>query len=127
MNPNNNLENEVKNYMGTYFKAIDNRHYLTGDNSNLVAQTESIITSLPEGALKTTINNELDNYYEHTKEIGNVSSMNNADTLRQGGPVRALVKKEETPISSRAAFINLAILLYGVVNIGIILAIAFMK
>lgn len=43
-------------------------------------------------------------------------------------PVRALVKKEEAPLSlPRAGYINIAILLYGTLNIGIILAIALMK
>ena len=42
--------------------------------------------------------------------------------------VRALVKKEESPLSlPRAGYINIAILLYGTLNIGIILAIALMK
>ena len=42
--------------------------------------------------------------------------------------VPAIIPEEETPTkSSRAAFINIAIILYGVLNIGIILAIALMK
>ena len=46
----------------------------------------------------------------------------------ENAPVRALVKKEESPLSlPRAGYINIAILLYGTLNIGIILAIALMK
>lgn len=46
----------------------------------------------------------------------------------ENAPVRALVKKEEAPLSlPRAGYINIAILLYGVLNIGIIVAIALMK
>lgn len=44
------------------------------------------------------------------------------------GPKLTLVKKEEAPLSlPRAGYINIAILLYGTLNIGIILAIALMK
>lgn len=44
------------------------------------------------------------------------------------GQKLALVKKEEAPLSlPRAGYINIAILLYGTLNIGIILAIALMK
>ena len=45
-----------------------------------------------------------------------------------GGPVLALVKKEEAPLSlPRAGYINIAILIYGTLNIGIILALALLK
>lgn len=127
MNNNNNLNSEISNGMATYFEAKDNFNFLTSENKILVTNTENSIAKLPDGQIKQYINQELDNYYERTKEMGNISSMNNVDELRQGGPVRALVKTEEPPASSRAAFINIAILLYGVINIGIILAIAFMK
>lgn len=124
MNTNNNLGTIIDSHMDTYFKAKDHANLLTGDNKTLVAQTENHIANLPEQSeMKKFINNRLDKYYETTKELGKIDSMNNADTLRQGGPTRALVPTT----SSRGAFINIAILLYGVINIGIILAIAFMK
>ncbi len=44
----------------------------------------------------------------------------------QNGPTRTLTKKEVFPLT-KAGFVNVAILLYGTLNIGIILAIAFMK
>lgn len=63
---------------------------------------------------KTTTSNDL----TRTAEIKNIAS----------GPSLALVKKEESPLSlPRAGYINIAILLYGVLNIGIIVAIALMK
>jgi len=74
--------------------------------------------------MKNIINNEIDKYFATTKELG--GNLKPVDELKQG-PVRALVKKEETPKSSRAAFINVAVLVYGILNIGIILAIALMK
>lgn len=124
----NNIKSDISNGMATYFEAKDNFNLLTSENKILVTNTENSIARLPESSpIKQYISQELDNYYAQTKEMGKINSMNNVDELRQGGPVRALVKTEEHPNSSRAAFINMAILLYGVVNIGIILAIAFMK
>lgn len=44
------------------------------------------------------------------------------------GQVRALVKKEEAPLAlPKAGYINIAILIYGTLNIGIILALALLK
>ncbi len=124
----NNLKNEITNGMNTYFEAKDNFNLLTSENKILVTNAGNSIAKLPDNSpIKQYINSELDNYFERTKEMGNINSMDNVDELRQGGPIRALVKTEQPPASSRAAFVNLAILLYGVLNIGIILAIAFMK
>ncbi len=48
--------------------------------------------------------------------------------IHGNGPKLALVKKEEGPLSlPRAGYINIAILLYGTLNIGIILALALLK
>lgn len=48
--------------------------------------------------------------------------------IHGNGPKLALVKKEEAPLSlPRAGYINIAILLYGTLNIGIILALALLK
>lgn len=44
------------------------------------------------------------------------------------GPTLALVKKEEHPLSlPRGGYINIFILLYGILNIGIIVAIALLR
>jgi len=119
----NDLESAVKHYMELYFIAKDSP-YLTEDNRTLLGQVSNNIATLPEKSyMKTLINSEIDKYFATTKELG--GNLNNADELKQG-PVRALVKKEE-PRSTRAAFINVAVLLYGILNIGIILAIALMK
>ena len=125
---NNDLKSEISNGMSTYFEAKDNFRFLTSENKILVANTANSMAKLPNNSpIKQYIDSQLDNYYQYTKEMGNTNSMNDIDELRQRGPARALVKTEQQPTSSRAAFINIAILLYGVVNIGIILAIAFMK
>ena len=57
--------------------------------------------------------------------------MNETDELRQGNAL-VRIKNETTALvptktSSRAAFVNISILLYGVINIGLILALALMK
>lgn len=119
----NDLETIVNHYMSLYFKAKESP-FLTEDNRTLLGQVDNNIAALPEKSyMKTLINGEIDKYFATTKELG--GNLSNADELKQG-PVRALVKKEE-PKSTRAAFINVAVLLYGVLNIGIILAIALMK
>jgi len=124
MNENNSLESTVKAYMQLYFKAKESP-FLTEDNRTLLGQVSSNIAILPENSyMKNIINNEIDKYFATTKELG--GNLKPVDELKQG-PVRALVKKEETPKSSRAAFINVAVLVYGILNIGIILAIALMK
>lgn len=120
----NDLESQIKNYMRLYFTAKESNK-LTEDNVTILNQVANNIAVLPEESyLKDLINSEIDKYFAATKELG--KNIEPADELKQG-PVRALVKKEETPKSSRAAFINVAVLLYGILNIGIILAIALMK
>lgn len=123
-NFDNSLESQIKRYMNLYFTAKESP-YLTGDNRTLIGQVEANINSLPANSyMKQIVNNEIDQYFATTKELG--GDLSKADELKQG-PVRALVKKEEPRGSSRAAFINVAVLLYGILNIGIILAIALMK
>ncbi len=124
----NSLEQNVNSYMNTYFNAKDNSQYLTSDNQMLLGQVEMNIAALPDASpLKGMINNRIDEFYATTKELGKTTSMHNADKLRQQeGQTRMLVKNEH-PKSSRAAFINVAVLLYGIVNIGFIIAIAFLK
>ncbi len=124
----NNVEQTINTYMDTYFNAKDNSEYLTSDNRMLLGQVEMNIATLPENSpLKGLINNKIDDFYATTKELGKTTSMHNADVLRQqDGQTRMLVKSE-APKSSRAAFINVAVLLYGILNIGFIIAIAFLK
>lgn len=126
-NPNS-LEQVVSSYMDTYFNSKDNSQYLTSDNQMLLGQVEMHIASLPTTSpLKKIIDTKIDNYYATTKELGKTNSMNNADELRQqANPTRMLIKTE-APKSSRSAFINVAVLLYGIINIGFIIAIAFLK
>ena len=51
-----------------------------------------------------------------------------ADNLRQQTAPLALVRtKPEDKVSSKAAFINVAILLYGMLNIGFIVAVALIR
>ncbi len=67
---------------------------------------------------------------EHPKSItsDNLTRTAEMQAIHGEGQKLMLVKKEEHPLSlPRAGYINIAILLYGVLNIGIILAIALMK
>ena len=124
----NSLENQVTNYMNLYFSAKDSFSELIEDNKILIGNLETLIATLPkETMLGTLINRKLDEYFEITKEIGDSKGKGMVLELKNKN-VPAIIPKEETPTkSSRAAFINIAIILYGVLNIGIILAIALMK
>lgn len=112
------LNNQVTNYMNLYFSVKDSFHYLTEDNNILIGSLETLIASLPkETPLGSLINQKLDEY----KGKGMILELKNKN-------VPAIIPEEE-PItrSGKAAFVNVAIILYAVLNIGIILAIALMK
>ncbi|MCM1053190.1 MAG: hypothetical protein NC483_04375 [Ruminococcus sp.] len=127
-NSSGTLNDEISRSMQVYFKAKENSRYLTEDNKILVSNTEYYISSIPNShPFKQVINNEINTYYLKAKELGQAENRNNADELRQTGQTRALVKQEEMAPSRRAAFINVAILIYGSLNIGFILAIALLK
>ena len=122
------LNNQVTNYMNLYFSVKDSFHYLTEDNKILIGSLETLIASLPkETPLGSLINQKLDEYFEVTKEIGDTKGKGMILELKNKN-VPAIIPEEE-PItrSGKAAFVNVAIILYAVLNIGIILAIALMK
>ena len=122
------LNNRIKENMQLYFKAKDGFQYLTEDNKILVGQVENYIAILPsENPVKKTIDGELDKYFSKTKEVGDLSGMQIADDLRQTQPLALVREKKEEKPSSRAAFINIAILLYGMVNVGFIIAMALIR
>ncbi len=121
------LKHEIDVGMERYFNAKDNFNLLTEDNKMLIGKAEQYIANLPEGSeIKALIDHKLDTYSEKSRNLGDTKNMNLAFNLKQE---QALVrtKKEEHPYSSRAAFVNIAILIYGILNIGFILAIALMK
>lgn len=121
------LMEDINSHMKRYFNAKDNFNLLTEDNKMLIGKVEQYIANLPEGSeIKTLINEQIDEYSSETKSLGDTKSMNLAYDLKQGQAL-VRVKKENTEYSSRAAFINIAILLYGVLNIGFILATALLK
>ena len=124
------MQEEIKKYMNTYFKAKDNSSLLTEDNKVLLSQVEFYIASMSEQAeIKKLIDEIIDDQLADTKKLGDVKNLAIADDLKQQQvQVRSLVKKEEYPLASkRAAFINIAILLYGIINVGLVLAIALLK
>ena len=122
------LEMEITDYMNLYFSVKDSFHYLTEDNKILIGNIETLIATLPkESILGSIINRKLDEYFEITKEIGNSKGKGMVLELKNKS-VPAMIPEEDVPTrSSKAAFINVAIIIYGVLNIGFILAIALMK
>ena len=123
----NILEAQVTNYMNLYFSIKDSFTYLIEDNKILIGNIETLIATLPkETALGSLVNQKLDEYFEITKELGDTKGKGMVLELKNKN-VPAIVSEEGPSRSSKAAFVNIAIVLYGVLNIGIILAIALMK
>ena len=122
------LEEKITNYMNLYFIAKDSFQYLTDDNKSLVGRTEMEIANTPKDSLKGQIvNRKLDEYFEITKEMGNSKEMTRIREMQTQKYPLAPTSEEPVMKSSKAAFVNIAIIIYGVLNIGIILAIALMK
>ena len=121
------LDTEVTDYMNLYFSIKDSFSYLIEDNKILIGNIETLIATLPkETALGTLVNQKLDEYFEITKEFGDTKGKGMVLELKDKN-VPAIIPEEEHTRTSKAAFVNIAIILYGVLNIGIILAIALMK
>ena len=122
------LDAQVTDYMNLYFIIKYSFHYLTEDNKILTGNIETLIATLPkETLLGKVINQKLDEYFEATKQIGDSKGKGMVLELKNKN-VPSILPEESAPSrSSKAAFINIAIVLYGVLNIGIILAIALMK
>lgn len=122
------LDNQVTNYMNLYFSVKDSFQYLIEDNKILIGKIETLIATLPkETILGSLVNQKLDEYFEITKEIGDKKGKGMVLELKNKN-VPAVIPEEEIPTrSSKAAFVNIAIILYGVLNIGFILAIALMR
>ena len=121
------LDLEVTNYMNLYFSVKDSFSYLIEENKILVGNIETLIATLPKDtALGKIVNQKLDEYFEITKEIGDSKGKGMVLELKNKN-VPAIIEEEYQGRSSKAAFINIAIVLYSVLNIGIILAIALMK
>ena len=122
------LDNSITDYMNLYFSVKDSFHYLSEDNKILIGSIETLVATLAkETVLEKLVNQKLDEYFEITKKIGDSKGKGMVLELKNKN-VPATIPEEEIPVrSSKAAFINIAIVLYGVLNIGIILAIALMK
>ena len=120
------LENKITNYMNLYFSVKDSFTNLTEDNKILISNIENMIASLPkESVIGNIVNKKLDEYFELTKTIGDTKGKTMALVLKNKH-LPSLIEEDE-PVRAKAGFINMAILLYGILNIGIILAIAFMR
>ncbi len=124
MNENNNeLDYQVKKQMDRYYKMKEESHRLNEPNKILLGQIEDTMANLPDNSnIKKMINANLE---EHDRAF-NTGINNTAELPMVRKRMLPTVQKEQK-LFTRAGFINAAILLYGMVNIGIIVAIAIMK
>lgn len=122
------LEKQISAYMELYFSAKDSISTLTEDNKSLLGNIEVLIASLPKDSLMgKTVNEKLDEYFARTKELGDSKGKGMVLELKNKNLPAITEEVPDIKTSSRAAYINVAILLYGILNIGVIIAIAFMK
>lgn len=113
---------ELDKQLQKYFLAKENSDLLNENNKILLSNVDTAIALLPEESpLKKYIYEEMDKHYSQTSDLANTKSFTR---------VRALPATIKTPNNlppSKVAFVNIAIIIYAVLNIGIILAIALMK
>lgn len=122
------VERQIGTYMELYFSAKDSASALTEDNRSLLGNIEVLIAGLPkETPIGSIVSEKLDEYFERTKELGDAKGKGMVLELKNKNLPSIIEEEQNIKESSRAAFINVAILLYGILNVGIIIAIAFMK
>ena len=122
----NDLELKINNYLKLYFKIKESFNNLTEDNKILISNIDNLIATIPhDTAIGNYINKKLDEYYELTKTIGDEKGKSMALVLKNKN-LPSLIEEEPIKIG-KAGFINVAILIYGLINIGIIIAIALLK
>jgi len=123
MQNNDELTYQVNNYMTKYYRMKDESHRLNEPNKMLLGQIEDTMANLPENSnIKRIINSNLE---EHDRAFN--TGVNNTMELPTVRKRMLPAIQKEDKIFSRAGFINAAILLYGMINIGIIVAIAIMR
>lgn len=129
---------EIADKTRLYFEGINNIENKSTPNdlmesaqANVMTYKAKVMDPYNEGKITNTdIINGIEagkNIYhaEHPEDI--VKDLDRtAEITVSKNPTLALVKKEEYPLS-KTGFINAAILIYGLINVGIILAIAFLK
>ena len=105
------LENTINSYMKIYFEAKEYFYKLTDDNKMLITNIEIMIASMPkETIIGTIVNNKLGKAIVRELKNKNLPSL-----------------IEDEPPKTKAGFINFAILLYGILNIGFIIATALLR
>lgn len=122
---NEALKNKVEKGMDLYFEMKENQHILNEPNKMLLAQVENVMAELNNNAIKSYIDNRLESY-DQTHDVG-YNNTANIPIIKESHPLVRTRTNPEVVKTQSAGFINAAILLYGIINIGIILAIAFMK
>lgn len=127
-----NLENKITDYMNLYFSVIDSSNILIENNQILIGTIKDLIGTLPkETLIGQIVNKKLDEYRKET-EKSEKSRGETSRVLELTKPNLPVIipegnEEEQKSYSSRAAFVNIAIIIYGALNIGIILAIALLK
>jgi len=123
---NEETKNQALKFMDLYFQAKENFSNLTEDNKILISNIENRIATIPkDNLIGNTISTKLDEYLELTKTLGDEKGKSLALTLKNKN--YPTIIEENQVYLPKAGFINTAILIYGIINIGIILAIALMK
>jgi len=138
MSKKNYSMSDIANSTRIYYEGTNRKNDLTEKALHSLSKFENgVMVPYNSGRLNPNLSNAIQAgkkvYFDEHPDKANISS----DLTRtaemqaihgENGPIRALVKKEEGPFSlKKAGYINLAILLYGTLNIGFIIAIALMK
>ena len=124
---NDELELKVSNYMSLYFSIKESFSLLTEDNKIFISNMETLIATTPkETAIGAIVNKKLDEYLELTKTIGDEKGKTMALVLKNKN-LPSLIEEDVPVRITKAGYINIAILLYGMINIAFIVAVALMK
>lgn len=138
MSKSNYSMSEIANSTRTYYEGVNQKNDLTEKALYSLNKFENVVmVPYHAGRLNSSFITAIDAgkklyFDEHPEKVNISNDLTRTAEMQavhgEDGPVRALVKKEEGPFPlKKTGFINLAILLYGTLNIGIILAIALMK
>ncbi len=126
-NENNFDLKTIKKRTEIYYEASNNTDFLCeAANYSLGYFSSNVIVPFDEGRFSGSLINESIEEGKNNYLALHPEKKAKARVLELTSPnLPVPFKEEETP--TKAGFINIAILLYGIINIGMILAIAFMK
>lgn len=121
------LEQKIASFMSLYFNVKETMQSLTEENKILISNIDTLVAAIPKDtAIGSIVNKKLDDYLELTKTMGDEKGKTMALVLKNKN-LPSLIE-EEPPVSlNKAGYVNIVILLYGLINIGMIVAMAIMK